>query len=48
LNIFYSFVVGVLCAVAAKRHVWLPKTLGTLVAVVSYLYNRHASQLPLP
>jgi hypothetical protein len=38
----------VLCAVATKRHVKLSKSLGTLVAVVSYLYNRHASQLPLP
>ena len=41
---FYSFIVGLLCAVASKKYVAFPKSVGTLIGLVSYLYNRQASQ----
>jgi hypothetical protein len=44
LNLFYSFLVGILCAVGSKKYVTFPKSVGTLVALLSYLYNRQAAQ----
>ena len=42
---FYSFVVGVLCSVVSKNHVKYSKTMGALIALLSYLYNRNAAKL---
>jgi hypothetical protein len=41
---FYSFVVGLLCSVVFKQHLKYSKTMGTLIGLVSYLYNRNASR----
>lgn len=45
LNLFYSVVVGVLLTVVSRGYIKHSKTLGTLLGLLSYLYNHKASRL---
>jgi len=41
----YSFIVGLLTTVLTQKYIKSAKTVGLLIGILSYLYNRNASQL---